>query len=143
MPFVFGRLRVRRNGLYRTWDALGLQPVGNDPRAVEIGSKLKMYVGNLSFDATESSVRSLFEEFGNVSSVNLIMDRETGRPRGFGFVEMSDNSAANAAMAKLNGAEFQGRNLNINEARAREERSGGFGGGGGGSRGGSSRGGGW
>jgi len=102
-----------------------------------------MYVGNLSFDATESSVRSLFEEFGNVSSVNLIMDRETGRPRGFGFVEMSDNSAANAAMAKLNGAEFQGRNLNINEARAREERSGGFGGGGGGSRGGSSRGGGW
>ena len=103
-----------------------------------------MYVGNLSFDATESSVRSLFEEFGNVSSVNLIMDRETGRPRGFGFVEMNDNSAANAAMAKLNGAEFQGRNLNINEARAREERSGGFGGGGGGgSRGGSSRGGGW
>jgi len=95
-----------------------------------------MYVGNLSFDATESDVRGLFEEFGDVASVNLIMDRETGRPRGFGFVEMNDNDAANAAMTKLNGTEFQGRNLNINEARAREERSGGFGGGGGGGRGG-------
>ncbi len=112
-----------------------------------------MYVGNLSYDATEGDIRSLFEEFGTVDSVNLIMDRETGRPRGFGFVEMNDNDAANAAMTKLNGADFQGRNLNINEARAREERSGGFGGGGGGRGGfggggggggrGGNRGGGW
>lgn len=108
-----------------------------------------MYVGNLSFDATEGDVRGLFEEFGDVQSVNLITDRETGRPRGFGFVEMNDNDAANAAMTKLNGAEFQGRNLNINEARAREERSGGgggrggFGGGGGGGGRGGNRGGGW
>lgn len=101
-----------------------------------------MYVGNLSFESTEGDVRGLFEEFGEVSSVTLIMDRETGRPRGFGFVEMNDSSAANAAMTKLNGAEFQGRNLNINEARAREERSGGGFGGGGGGRGGN-RGGGW
>lgn len=105
-----------------------------------------MYVGNLSFESTEGDVRGLFEEFGEVASVNLIMDRETGRPRGFGFVEMNDNDAANAAMTKLNGSEFQGRNLNINEARAREERGGGGGGrggfGGGGGRGGN-RGGGW
>ncbi|GAB5496813.1 MAG: hypothetical protein Phyf2KO_18930 [Phycisphaerales bacterium] len=101
-----------------------------------------MYVGNLSFESTEGDVRGLFEEFGEVASVNLIMDRETGRPRGFGFVEMNDSSAANAAMTKLNGSEFQGRNLNINEARAREERGGGGFGGGGGGRGGN-RGGGW
>ncbi|MEL7483759.1 MAG: RNA-binding protein [Planctomycetota bacterium] len=95
-----------------------------------------MYVGNLSFDSTEGDVRALFEEFGNVASVNLISDRETGRPRGFGFVEMNDDSEANAAMTKLNGAEFQGRNLNINEARAREDRGGGGGGFGGGRGGG-------
>ena len=106
-----------------------------------------MYVGNLSYEATEGDIRGLFEEFGNVQSVNLIMDRETGRPRGFGFVEMNDDDAANKAILKLNGADFQGRALNINEARAREERSGGGrggfggGGGGGGNRGGSSRGG--
>ena len=99
-----------------------------------------MYVGNLSFDSTEADVRGLFEEFGNVQSVTLITDRETGRPRGFGFVEM-DDADANQAMEKLNGAEFQGRNLNINEARAREDRGGGGGfgggrGGGGGGRGG-------
>ncbi|MEL6498819.1 MAG: RNA-binding protein [Planctomycetota bacterium] len=94
-----------------------------------------MYVGNLSFDSTEGDVRALFEEFGNVQSVNLITDRETGRPRGFGFVEMNDDEA-NAAMTKLNGAEFQGRNLNINEARAREDRGGGGGGFGGGRGGG-------
>ncbi|MGP1273383.1 MAG: RNA recognition motif domain-containing protein [Phycisphaerales bacterium] len=108
-----------------------------------------MYVGNLSFDTTESEVRALFEEHGTVQSVNLIMDRETGRPRGFGFVEMNDDEA-NAAMAKLNGQEFGGRALNINEARAREGGGGGgrggFGGGGGrggfgGGRGGGGRGG--
>jgi RNA recognition motif-containing protein len=103
--------------------------------------QLKMYVGNLSFDATEADIRALFEAHGSVQSVTLIMDRETGRPRGFGFVEMADDEA-NAAMTKLNGQEFQGRNLNINEARAREGGGGGggsrggFGGGGGGSRGG-------
>ncbi len=95
-----------------------------------------MYVGNLSFDSTEGDIRGLFEEFGSVASVNLIMDRETGRPRGFGFVEMNDDAEANAAMEKLNGQEFQGRNLNINEARAREDRGGGGGGGFGGGRGG-------
>lgn len=95
-----------------------------------------MYVGNLSFDSTEADVRGLFEQFGNVHSVNLINDRETGRPRGFGFVEM-DDADANEAMTKLNGQEFQGRNLNINEARAREDRGGGGGRGGfGGGRGG-------
>ncbi|MEO1584794.1 MAG: RNA-binding protein [Planctomycetota bacterium] len=98
-----------------------------------------MYVGNLSFDSTEADVRGLFEEFGAVQSVNLINDRETGRPRGFGFVEM-DDADANQAMEKLNGQEFMGRNLNINEARAREDRGGGGGrggfGGGGGGRGG-------
>ena len=86
----------------------------------------KLYVGNLSFQTTEDEVRELFSQHGEVHSVNLINDRETGRPRGFGFVEM-DN--ADAAIDALNGQEFGGRNLNVNVAR---ERSGGGGGGGGG-----------
>ena len=85
----------------------------------------KLYVGNLSFNATEDEVRDLFSQYGEVHSVALISDRETGRPRGFGFVEM-DN--AEAAIEALNGRDFGGRALNVNIAR---ERSGGGGGGGG------------
>jgi len=95
----------------------------------------KVYVGNLSFSATEEDVRDLFGEFGEVESVAMINDRETGRFRGFCFVEMAP-SAADAAIAALDGKEVGGRNLRVNEARPREERSGGGGNRGGGSRGG-------
>ena len=78
----------------------------------------KMYVGNLSFQSTEDDIRNLFSEFGDVESVNLITDRETGRSRGFAFVEMPDDQA-NAAMQSLNGSDFEGRSLKINEARPR------------------------
>jgi RNA recognition motif-containing protein len=87
----------------------------------------KIYVGNLSFGATEDQVRDLFSEFGDIQSLAMINDRDTGRFRGFAFVEMED-SAANAAIKALNGKEVDGRELNVNEARPREERSGGGGG---------------
>jgi RNA recognition motif-containing protein len=83
----------------------------------------KLYVGNLPFTATEDSVRALFSEHGTVESLSLITDRETGSPRGFGFVEMANADAARAMQA-LNGADFNGRPLRINEAQAKE-RSGG------------------
>lgn len=89
----------------------------------------KIYVGNLPWDATEAQVQALFAEHGTVSSVALPTDRETGRARGFGFVEM-ENEDARRAIAALNGRDFGGRSLNVNEARPREERGGGGGGGG-------------
>lgn len=92
-----------------------------------------IFVGNLSFGSTEDSVRSLFEAYGQVDKVNLITDRDTGQPRGFGFVEMSVNADADRAIAELNGRELDGRALNVNEARPKSDR-GGFGGGGGGGR---------
>lgn len=81
----------------------------------------KVYVGNLSFNATEQQVRDLFSEYGTVDSVSWITDRDTGRFRGFAFVEM-ENSAALAAIQALDGAELDGRALKVNEARPREER---------------------
>ena len=104
----------------------------------------KIYVGNLSFQATESDVRDLFEAHGSVESIAMINDRDTGRFRGFCFVEMEDNEAL-AAIEALDGYEHDGRALRVNEARPREERGGGFRGGGnrgGGNRGGGNRGGG-
>lgn len=94
----------------------------------------KIYVGNLPFSATEDQVRDLFAQHGSVASVSLVTDRETGRPRGFGFVEMDDG--AEAAISALNNSELDGRTLNVNEARPREDRGGGFGGGRGGGGGG-------
>jgi RNA recognition motif-containing protein len=87
----------------------------------------KLFVGNLPFSATEESVRELFEPHGTIESLALINDRETGRPRGFGFIEMSSGDAAKAMQA-LDGKDFGGRALKVNEAQARE-RSGGGGGG--------------
>ena len=89
-----------------------------------------IYVGNLPFSATEDQVRETFAKHGNVLSVKLISDRETGRPRGFGFVEM-EVAEADAAVQELNGKDFGGRTLRVNEARERENRGGGGGGGGG------------
>ena len=92
----------------------------------------KIFVGNLSFGATEDSVRSMFEAYGTVDRVSIVTDRDSGQPRGFGFVEMASNSEADRAISELNGRELDGRALNINEARPKEDR--GFGGGGGGNR---------
>src|SRR5450432_2336153 len=94
-----------------------------------------IFVGNLDFAATESSIRTLFESYGNVDRVNLVTDRDTGRSRGFAFVEMTDAAEADRAIAALNGHELDGRALNINEARPKGEGGrGGSGGGGGGFR---------
>ncbi|MDZ7761685.1 MAG: RNA-binding protein [Desulfovermiculus sp.] len=78
----------------------------------------KMYVGNLAFQSTEDDIQKLFSQYGEVNSVNLIADRETGRSRGFAFVEMEDE-AANSAMKNLDGTDFEGRNMKVNEARPR------------------------
>jgi len=88
---------------------------------------MKLYVGNLSYETTESSLREMFAEHGEVTSAALVMDRETGRPRGFGFVEFAESSAANAAITALNGKSIDGRDLNVSEAKAREPRTGGGG----------------
>jgi len=93
-----------------------------------------IFVGNLDFAATESSIRALFEPYGSVQRVNLVTDRDTGRSRGFAFVEMADSAEADKAITALNGTQLDGRALNINEARPKPEGGGrgGFGGGGGG-----------
>lgn len=92
---------------------------------------MKLYVGNLSFNTSESQLRDMFAQHGDVASASLVMDRETGRPRGFGFVEMNNDEQAQAAMAALGGANVDGRTLTVNEAKPREGGGGGFGGGGG------------
>ncbi len=98
----------------------------------------KLYVGNLSFDTSENDLRRLFEPFGTVTSCNLIMDKMTGKSRGFAFVEMSSPAEAAKAIEEMNGKDVSGRALTVNEAKPREDRPRGGGGGyGGGSRGGS------
>ena len=101
----------------------------------------KLYIGNLSFDTTEGELRDAFAAFGDVTSCNVITDRDTGRPRGFAVVEMASADAATKAIAELNGKELGGRALVVNEARPREDRprGGGFGGGNGGGYGGGRR----
>jgi cold-inducible RNA-binding protein len=88
-----------------------------------------IFVGNLDFATTESSIRSLFEQYGNVERVSIITDRDTGRSRGFAFVEMPDGTQADQAIAALNGREIDGRALNVNEARPKSAGGGGGGGG--------------
>ncbi len=102
----------------------------------------KLYVGNLSYDTTQEQIKALFSQVGEVSEVSLITDRETGRPKGFGFVEMATEQGAQDAIKRFNGTTVDNRALTVNEARPREERSGGSFGGGGGYGGGNSRGGG-
>ena len=103
----------------------------------------KIYVGNLPFSATSESLSEVFGQFGAVDSSKIITDRDTGRSKGFGFVEMSDSAAADSAIEKLHGSDLGGRSLTVNEARPMEPRTGGFGGGrsGGSDRGGRSGGG--
>jgi len=82
---------------------------------------VKIYVGNLSYSTTEDGIRSAFSQFGTVDSVDVIVDRNTGRSRGFGFVEMSDDAEARAAISGLNGKDLDGRSINVNEAKPRAE----------------------
>lgn len=82
----------------------------------------KIYVGNMNYATTEDQLNSLFGQYGTVLSVNIITDRETNRPKGFGFVEMEEEDAAEAAISSLNGYEFDGRNLRVNEALERKPR---------------------
>src|SRR5437763_1171807 len=104
----------------------------------------KLYVGNLSFDTTEQDLRDMIGAHGPVNEIHVVMDRDTGRPRGFAFATMNTEEGAKAAIAALNGKDWKGRPLTVSEARPREERSGGgggggrggYGGGGGGGRGG-------
>ena len=98
---------------------------------------LNIYVGNLSFDSTEAELVELFSQHGEVERANIITDRDTGRSRGFGFVEMRDETAGRAAIEALNGCELSGRTITVNEAKPRPQRQGG--GGGGGGRGGGRR----
>src|SRR5262245_1719533 len=100
----------------------------------------KLYVGNLTYGVSSSDLQAMFEPFGTVESAQVIMDRDTGRSKGFGFVEMKTDQEAQAAIAALSGKEHDGRSLTVNEAKPREDRGGGGGGrggyGGGGGRGG-------
>jgi RNA recognition motif-containing protein len=96
----------------------------------------KLYVGNLAYSIRDEDLQQSFSQFGTVTSAKVMMDRDTGRSKGFGFVEMGSDAEAQSAINGMNGQALQGRALVVNEARPREERPGGFGGGGGGSRGG-------
>ena len=96
----------------------------------------KLYVGNLAYSVRDESLQQAFSQFGSVASAKVMMDRETGRSKGFGFVEMGSDAEAQAAINGMNGQTLEGRAIVVNEARPREDRPGGFGGGGGGSRGG-------
>jgi len=96
----------------------------------------KLYVGNLPYSATDGTLEQLFAEFGSVQSAQVIMDRDTGRSKGFGFVEMGSDQEAQAAITGLNGKQVEGRALTVNEAKPREDRGGGGGGGRGGYGGG-------
>jgi RNA recognition motif-containing protein len=100
---------------------------------------MRLYVGNLSFNTNEQQLEELFATVGQVASVHLVRDRATGQSRGFGFVEMSDATAGQAACSAFDQREVDGRRLTVNEARPQERRSGGFGGGGGNNGGGRAR----
>ena len=91
---------------------------------------MNIYVGNLSYDTDDQALREVFEKYGSVDSVNVIFDKYSGRSKGFGFIEMPDNSEAQTALDELDGKELDGRNIKVNQAKPREERGGNRGGGG-------------
>lgn len=116
-------------------------PAGNSGDQGRLFMSMKLYVGNLSFNTGSSELEQLFSGIGTVESASVVEDRETGRSRGFGFVEMANADDGNKAISELDGTDFDGRQIKVNEAKPREDR-GGFGGGGGGGRGGRGGGGG-
>jgi len=119
-----------------------MRVVAPSPRSAILSKKL--YVGNLTYNVNETDLEALFAPFGSVQSAQVIVDRDTNRSKGFGFVEMSTEAEAQAAIQGLNGRDYDGRNLTVNEAKPREARSGGGGGGGyGGGGGGGGRSGGY
>jgi cold-inducible RNA-binding protein len=118
-------LVVRANGVYRLSP---ICPISSFCKFRKNPNVKNIFVGNLSFGTTEDALRSLFEAYGQVDRVSIVTDRETGQPRGFGFVEMSGDAEGNRAIESLNGTELNGRALNINEARPKEDRGGGGGG---------------
>ena len=128
--------RLLSVGLMKPWRIGKLWKLLLAPQGEKVKEKMsmKLYVGNLSFDTTSADLQTLFAAAGTVESVSLIEDRETGRSRGFGFVEMQTKEEGAAAVAQFNGKEVGGRALKVNEAKPRENRGGGFNGGGGGSR---------
>ncbi|MBV8551120.1 MAG: RNA-binding protein [Acidobacteriaceae bacterium] len=97
----------------------------------------KLFVGNLSFQTTQADLIATFSQYGSVERVDIVTDRDSGQPRGFAFVEMTNKNEAEAAISHLNGSELNGRAMNVNEARPKPKTGGGFGGRGGGGRGGS------
>lgn len=101
---------------------------------------MNIFVGNLSFQTTQDELHAAFAQYGNVERVNIVTDRDTGQPRGFAFVEMTEQRDAETAISQLNGSELNGRALNVNEARPKPSGGGGFGGGGRGRGGGGGRG---
>jgi len=111
----------------RTPEPVAVPYRGRDKETGKLGKKL--YVGNLPFSSTEDDLRAVFERHGSVDSVNVITDRETGRPRGFAFVEMSEESAASDAIRALDGSDLGGRSIRVNEAQERQRGGGGGGGG--------------
>ena len=112
-------------------------PAGSAGTKENINMSMKLYVGNLSFATSNSDLQELFASVGTVESASVVEDRDTGRSRGFGFVEMSSKEEGERAIEELNGKEVDGRELKVNEAKPRENRAGGgYGGGGGGGRGG-------
>lgn len=114
---------------------------GSSSGRVRVFRMIKLYVGNLPFSTSDEDLRQLFEQHGQVLSSSIVMDRETGRSRGFGFVEMADPEQGKAAITALHGTQMAGRDLTVNEARPKESRpGGGFGGGRGGGGGGGGRG---
>jgi RNA recognition motif-containing protein len=120
---------ILKTGLWKPL-SFGPERKSSGPNAyVEIVMGRNIYVGNLSFNVSGEELEGMFTEFGEVVSANVITDRETGRSRGFGFVEMAEESAAEAAINGLNGKDFGGRALTVNEAKPRENRGGGGGGG--------------
>jgi cold-inducible RNA-binding protein len=124
---------VRSRSIVGRLEASARRQFSPDESEGEIKMGRRLYVGNLSYDTTELELREVFGKFGTVADAKVVMDRETGRPRGFAFVEMSSDQEAQNSIAELNGRELGGRALNVNEA---QERSGGGGGGGGGRGGG-------
>ena len=129
--WIRGTLKVPFESPARPWPVLICLVL---PARLKVRKELKVkniFVGNLDFAATDSSVRAMFERYGTVDRVNLVTDRDTGRSRGFAFVEMSNTSEADQAIAGLNGADFEGRALNVNEARPKAQGGGGRGNGGG------------